>query len=86
MKGVMKFMVDAHICKTPNELAQTEGEMDSGIGIDDIPKDITDRKLGSPSKKSTFGKVNVKPLDDEIRKALKPNKKNDPFNRDNWSF
>lgn len=86
MKGVMLSMVDSRVCKTPNEMAQTEGELDSGIGIDDIPKEIRERKLGSSSNKSTFGKVNVKPLDDGIRKALKPNKKDDPFNRDNWSF
>lgn len=79
-------MVDSHICKTPNELLKTEGEMDSGIGVKDIPEQVRERKLGSSSKKTTFNKVNTKPLDDGIRKAIKPNKKNDPFNRDNWSF
>lgn len=76
-------MVDSHVCKTPDEI---KNETDVGVGVKDIPEEVRERKLGSVSKKSTFGKVNVKPLDDGIRKALKPNKKDDPFNRDNWSF
>ena len=60
--------------------------LNSGVGVDNIQDEIKNRKIGSSSKKPTFNKVNTKPLDDGIRKALKPNKKDDPFNRDNWSF
>jgi hypothetical protein len=76
-------MVDAHICKTPEEILN---ETDVGISIDNIPKEVTDRIIGSSSKKPTFNKVNVKPIDDGMRRVLKPNKKDDPFNRDNWGF
>ena len=81
MNGVMLSMVDSSLSNNP----ENDGT-DMGVGVDNIPEEVRDRKLGSSSKKSTFGKVNVKPLDDGIRKALKPNKKDDPFNRDNWSF
>jgi hypothetical protein len=81
MRGIT--MVDSHICKTPDEI---KNETDVGIGVKDIPEEVRNRKIGSSSKKPTFNKVNVKPLDDGIKKALKPNKKDDPFNRDNWRF
>lgn len=63
-----------------------DDELNSGVGVDNISEEIRERKIGSSSKKPTFNKVNVKPLDDGIKKALKPNKKDDPFNRDNWRF
>jgi hypothetical protein len=74
-------MVDSSLSNSPEN-----NGTDMGVGVDDIPQEVRDRKLGSSSKKPTFGKVNVKPLDDGIRKALKPNKNDDPFNSDNWNF
>ena len=80
MQG-MKFMVNTNLGRENDD----DG-LNSGVGVDNIQDEIKNRKIGSSSKKPTFNKVNTKPLDDGIRKALKPNKKDDPFNRDNWSF
>ena len=77
-------MPDTRIYKTSEEQNETTNDLDMGIGIDNIPKEIKDKKFGS-SEKNSF-KVNTKPLDDNIRKVLKPKPKDDPFNRQNWGF
>jgi len=78
-------MVDSRIYKTTDEQNATTDELSFGIGIDDIPKNIRDEKIGK-STGFNLGKVNVKPLDDRMRTFLKPKKKDDPFDKSNWKM
>lgn len=82
-------MVDSHVCKTPNELAKHDGEMDMGIGIDNIPEEARKKKIGSGSKANMTSinkRVDYDKLDKPIKKLFNPKNKDDPFRTENWSF
>ena len=78
-------MVNSHVCETNEEINAHKGELDSGVGVDNFPEEVRKKRIGSSSKKG-MGKVNTKPVDDNIKKIFNPKNKDDPFRRDNWSF